>query len=158
MTFSLKNQTRGIYAILLLCFVGLGVLGINRLAAVSHESSIMKTVWLPRARLTDQMDDAAREYRLSESLRILSVNPGMADHADADLKENAETFTVKLAAYRKILHANESHAALDKIEALWRSYIAADPEGHYWTFSQPVRTVSNEEMEKATGFRFAPLR
>lgn len=39
-----------------------------------------------------------------------------------------------------------------------RAYIAADLEGHYWTFSQPVRTVSNEEMEKATGFKFQPLR
>ncbi|MCW5735172.1 MAG: VOC family protein [Enhydrobacter sp.] len=39
-----------------------------------------------------------------------------------------------------------------------RAYIAADLEGHHWTFSQPVRAVSNEEMEKATGFRFAPLR
>jgi uncharacterized glyoxalase superfamily protein PhnB len=39
-----------------------------------------------------------------------------------------------------------------------RAYIAADLEGHYWTFSQPVRTVSNAEMEKATGFRFAPLQ
>jgi len=39
-----------------------------------------------------------------------------------------------------------------------RSYIAADPEGHCWTFSQPVRSVSNEEMEKASGFRFVPLR
>lgn len=39
-----------------------------------------------------------------------------------------------------------------------RSYIATDLEGHYWTFSQTVRQVSNEEMEKATGFKFGPLR
>ena len=38
-----------------------------------------------------------------------------------------------------------------------RSYIAADLEGHHWTFSQPVRHVSNEEMEKATGFKFQKL-
>lgn len=38
-----------------------------------------------------------------------------------------------------------------------RSYIATDLEGHYWTFSQTVREVSREEMEKATGFRFGPL-
>jgi uncharacterized glyoxalase superfamily protein PhnB len=38
-----------------------------------------------------------------------------------------------------------------------RTYIAADLEGHYWTFSQPVRNVSNEEMEKATGFKFNKL-
>jgi uncharacterized glyoxalase superfamily protein PhnB len=35
-----------------------------------------------------------------------------------------------------------------------RTYIACDLEGHYWSFSQTVRTVSNEEMEKATGFKF----
>lgn len=39
-----------------------------------------------------------------------------------------------------------------------RTYIAADLEGHCWTFSQPVRTVSSEEMEKASGFRFERLR
>jgi uncharacterized glyoxalase superfamily protein PhnB len=39
-----------------------------------------------------------------------------------------------------------------------RTYVAADPEGHYWTFSQSVRNVSREEMEKATGFKFERLR
>jgi uncharacterized glyoxalase superfamily protein PhnB len=38
-----------------------------------------------------------------------------------------------------------------------RTYIAADLEGHYWTFSQPVRNVSNEEMERATGFKLSKL-
>jgi uncharacterized glyoxalase superfamily protein PhnB len=38
-----------------------------------------------------------------------------------------------------------------------RTYIAADPEGHYWTFSQAVRNVSSEEMEGATGFKFKKL-
>ncbi len=39
-----------------------------------------------------------------------------------------------------------------------RTYVATDLEGHYWTFSQHVRDVSNQEMEQATGFRFARLR
>ena len=38
-----------------------------------------------------------------------------------------------------------------------RSYVALDLEGHYWTFSQTVRDVSKEEMEKATGFKFGPV-
>jgi len=38
-----------------------------------------------------------------------------------------------------------------------RTYVAADLEGHYWTFSQPVRTVSEQEMEQATGFKFTKL-
>ena len=35
-----------------------------------------------------------------------------------------------------------------------RTYIAADPEGHHWTFAQPVRQVSWQDMEVASGFRF----
>ena len=38
-----------------------------------------------------------------------------------------------------------------------RTYVVTDPEGHYWTFAQPVRDVSRQEMEKATGFKFERL-
>ncbi len=38
-----------------------------------------------------------------------------------------------------------------------RTYRALDPEGHCWTFSQDVRTVSIEEMEKASGLRFKEI-
>jgi hypothetical protein len=38
-----------------------------------------------------------------------------------------------------------------------RTYAAVDPEGHYWTFSQTVRRVSEREMEEATGFKFKAL-
>ena len=34
-----------------------------------------------------------------------------------------------------------------------RSYIAADLEGHHWTFSQPIRDVSRADVEKA-GFKY----
>src|SRR5882757_9109848 len=38
-----------------------------------------------------------------------------------------------------------------------RTYMAVDPEGHHWTFSQPIRYTSKEEMEKASGFKFESL-
>ena len=38
-----------------------------------------------------------------------------------------------------------------------RSYIAVDPEGHRWTFSQPVKAVTQGEMEQATGLKYKPL-
>jgi uncharacterized glyoxalase superfamily protein PhnB len=34
-----------------------------------------------------------------------------------------------------------------------RTYRAMDPEGHIWNFSQDVRVVSGDEMEKATGLK-----
>lgn len=34
-----------------------------------------------------------------------------------------------------------------------RTYLARDLEGHVWTFSQPVRKVSREEAEAATGLK-----
>jgi uncharacterized glyoxalase superfamily protein PhnB len=38
-----------------------------------------------------------------------------------------------------------------------RTYMAVDPEGHHWTFSQPVKQVSMKEMEEASGFKFKKL-
>jgi len=38
-----------------------------------------------------------------------------------------------------------------------RTYTAADPEGHCWTFSQSVRNVPKEEMERVSGFKFNKL-
>lgn len=34
-----------------------------------------------------------------------------------------------------------------------RTYRARDPEGHMWTFSQPVRAVSRADAEKASGLK-----
>lgn len=34
-----------------------------------------------------------------------------------------------------------------------RTYRCADPEGHVWSFRQAVKTVSLDEMEKATGLK-----
>jgi uncharacterized glyoxalase superfamily protein PhnB len=34
-----------------------------------------------------------------------------------------------------------------------RTYRARDPEGHFWSFGQTVRVVSNEEMAAASGLR-----
>jgi len=39
-----------------------------------------------------------------------------------------------------------------------RSYMAVDLEGHHWTFSQAVKQVSTTEMERASGFKFKPLK
>lgn len=38
-----------------------------------------------------------------------------------------------------------------------RTYRVVDPEGHVWNFSQEVRVVSSEEMEKATGLKVHTL-
>ena len=38
-----------------------------------------------------------------------------------------------------------------------RTYAATDLEGHHWNFSQPVRQVSSQEMEQATGFKYKKL-
>jgi uncharacterized glyoxalase superfamily protein PhnB len=38
-----------------------------------------------------------------------------------------------------------------------RTYMAVDPEGHHWTFAQPVANVSKEDQEKASGLTYRKL-
>jgi uncharacterized glyoxalase superfamily protein PhnB len=39
-----------------------------------------------------------------------------------------------------------------------RTYMAVDPEGHHWSFAQPVKTVTAAQMEQATGLKYKPLK
>jgi hypothetical protein len=73
----------------------------------------MNTVWTPRFNTAEEMSGAARDYRISEALRILSVSSEMAQHADADLKANSDLFASKLAEYRTLLQNGETAAPLD---------------------------------------------
>ncbi|MGH8253809.1 MAG: VOC family protein [Steroidobacteraceae bacterium] len=59
-----------------------------------------------------------------------------------------EHFAKAQRAGAKIIRALEDQFYGD------RTYVATDPEGHYWAFAQKVRDVSNSEMEAATGFKF----
>jgi len=124
MSLSLKAKARSIFAVLLLCFAGLSALAIDRLNNVAHQSWVMSTVWAPRSRAAEQLSSAANDYRISEAVRILSVNPAMAAHADQDLAENAQAFDAKLTEYRHLLRPGENHAAVDAIAANWAGYVA----------------------------------
>jgi methyl-accepting chemotaxis protein len=128
MTLSLKAKTRLIFAVLLLCFVALGALAIERLNSVNAQSAIMSTTWTPRSRVAQELVISANEYRISEALRILSTSPEMADQADQDLNENAAIFTSKLKEYRQLLRSHESPAEIDSVGALWREYVSKNEQ------------------------------
>src|SRR5258706_12938984 len=126
MMLSLKSQMRVTYGLILLCFAALGILSIDRLASVSNESNVMTTVWTPRFRTAEEINDAAQDYRISEALRILSVSADMAQHADSDLKANSDLFLSKLAVYRALLQKGESPASLDKTQQLWQQNLTGN--------------------------------
>lgn len=128
MSLSLKTKTRLVCALLLVSFALLGTFVLNSLSEVSRQSAVITTVWIPRATTAEEGRAAAREYRISEALRILSVTPDMAAQADDDLAANAEIFGAKIAAYRKLLRPGEKAAGIDKVSALWTDYIAANEE------------------------------
>ncbi len=152
MTLSLKAKTRSIFVILLLCFAGLSGLAIDRLDSVARQSTIMSTVWTPRTRTAEQLNDAANEYRISEAVRILSVSPAMAAHADQDLAENAEAFNAKVAEYRHLLRPHESPAAIDAIAAKWNSYVADNAQMLQFAHDNKAEAAADRYRNSASGF------
>ena len=124
--FSLKNKMRLTYALVLSCFVAMGALAIYRLALVSGQSTEMSTVWTPRTRIAQEMHSLAAQYRISEAMRILSASPTMAEHANRELKDNADAFLSKMAAYRALLQKGESTAPIDEVQNLWSQYVKAN--------------------------------
>ena len=75
-------------------------------------------------------------------------------------REGEETHHVVVRVEDVNAHCERARAAGARITAEpqdqfygARTYRAMDPEGHIWNFSQEVRVVSGEEMEKATGLK-----
>ena len=126
MTLSLKAKTRAIFAVLLLCFVALSALAIDRLSSVAAQSTIMSTVWMPQARAAEELDQAAHDYRISEAVRILSVSPEMAAQADQDLTASAEDFKTKLAESRRLMQRRSGGTQLNEVAGLWDGYVAGN--------------------------------
>src|SRR3990167_8322615 len=124
-TLTLKTKTRLVCALLIVSVVVLGAFVADRLSAISRQSAVITGVWMPRATIAGEARAAAREYRISEALRILSVTPEMAAQADDDLAANAEIFSAKLDAYRKLLRPGEKPTAVDKVADLWGGYISS---------------------------------
>ena len=120
---SLKNKLRVTYALVLVCFVAMGALAIYRLALVSDQSAEMSKVWTPRTRIAQEMHSVSGQYRISEAMRILSTSPSMAEHASRELKNNADAFAAKIAAYRALLQKGESAAPVDEVQNLWEQYV-----------------------------------
>jgi methyl-accepting chemotaxis protein len=125
---SLNNQTRLICAAIAVCFLAFAGVGMLRTNAINAESRAISTLWSPRTQLAGELGEAARDYRISESVRILSVNAEMAEQAEADLADNLAAFDDVLAQYRKRLARGESAADVQKVDALWRGYVAANKE------------------------------
>jgi methyl-accepting chemotaxis protein len=124
----LSNKTRLICAGMFACCFAVGALAIDRATEMHQETEAMSAVWIPRAGVAEELSLAAREYRLSESLRILAITPEMAEQADGDLVDNAAEFKRIATAYRKQLRKGESTAAIDAIERTWGEYMGANQD------------------------------
>jgi len=70
-------------------------------------------------------------------------------HIERDIDAHCER--ARAAGARIVMEPNDQFYGV-------RTYVAQDPDGHHWTFGQPVRQVSNEEMERATGLKYKPFK
>ena len=128
MRLSLQSKARLACAIVVAGFISLGVFAVSRLELERDQARVMDTVWTPRARIGAELADAARDYRISEALLILSVSPDMMEHADSDQNENAELFGIRMADYKQLLAPGEANPDLDQVARAWQEYLAGNEQ------------------------------
>lgn len=136
---------------MLVAFCFLAFLSIDRLQVVSAQSDIVSETWLPRARIADGIGDAARSYRISEALRILSSSEQMAQHADNDLTANAESLEAKIREYRGMMASGEDATLIDKVDDAWRHYRLGNQD-------MMAEAQNNQQIEAASRYRNSASR
>jgi len=109
--------------------------------------------------LTDEHGNLAHSQMNFRGAAVMIGSEWSDDHRSPASLGRKCTQTVHVALEDGIdAHCEQARAARAEILAEPddqfygdRTYRARDPEGHIWTFSQPVRRVGRAEAEKASG-------
>lgn len=138
------------------------------ISAVFYRDPRAALAWLAKAfdfelvmLLEDAEGNVAHSQMAFGDSRVMVGSEWSADHQSPASVQGRNTQTVHIEIDEDVdAHCARARAAgaviLEEPETQFygsRTYRCRDPEGHIWTVAQPVRAVSREEAEAATGLK-----
>jgi methyl-accepting chemotaxis protein len=123
--FTIKARIRAAFAIMLILVIGVGLLGINRLAAVNARAADIRDNWLPSTAVQGRLLSAVQDFRVQEA------RYGMAQDA-AERREVAEQLSGSRAAVDRlraeyeplITRGTDDERFMHDFDAAWRNHLA----------------------------------
>jgi methyl-accepting chemotaxis protein len=112
------------FILLFVMMIALGSRSIYHIASVNQKTVDITTDWLPRVRLTLEMNTRKSDFRTREYRHILSTVPEDMAVAEKHMAEDLEKFNDSRLQYEKVIASPEEKRLYDEMLGTWRSYLA----------------------------------
>jgi methyl-accepting chemotaxis protein len=121
--WSIRTKVTAAFALVLAATVGLGIVAIDRLAALNATAAEIRDNWLPSTRDIGMLAALSERYRLIEALAVMADEDGRK----AMEKALGDTLTARdkvWQSYQSSITPGEEKKLADAIAADWLAYVA----------------------------------
>ncbi len=119
---SVRHKVIIAFAAVLVCTVGLGLFGIERLEAVNANALDIKQNWLPSTRILGRMAQVAERLRSNQSSVLVATANADLDRSLFLIKEQSQLYAKQRSEYQSLIGAGEERRLVDKFDEAWRDY------------------------------------
>ncbi len=119
---SIRVRLSGVFALLFLLVIGLGLFAIQRLGDVNRASEEIRDHWLQNARILGDLNNYMSDYRTAEATRLLSSTALELAAGEKELSELAATVARNQAAYAAVEQDQEDRALYQEFARRWSAY------------------------------------
>jgi methyl-accepting chemotaxis protein len=123
---SIKAKMIAAFAVLLVVTVALGLLAVQRLAAINASARDLRDNWLVATRALGDFKYQTMRYRQLQAAHILSATDDEAAKELATMGQVVDAAGKAWSRYEKTLSPGEERAVADQIQRAWLDYLTAN--------------------------------
>jgi methyl-accepting chemotaxis protein len=117
------------FGVVLLVMIGLGAFSIQRLARVNAAAMTVRDDWLPSTSLIGQLATAVEQYRILESVYLLSpLDPDTRRKNEAVMRDQQALIQKMRNDYEPMVTAGEERRLIDEFDKQWVQYMGVHNE------------------------------
>ncbi len=162
---SIRVRLSGVFALLFLLVIGLGMFAIQRLGDVNSASEEIRDHWLQDARILGDLNNSMSDYRTAEGTRLLSSTALELAAGEKELAALTVTVARDQRAYEAVAQDAEDEALYQEFARRWAAYESiaarvialardgteAEAVAMYMTESRRAFDLATDTLTKLTG-------
>ncbi len=120
---SIVSKVTIAFAVMLIVTIGLGLFAVQRLGAVNTAAIDVRDNWLPSTSLMGQLEAAVEQYRILESVYLLSANdPATQKRIDGLLRNQQGLIQTLRNEYEPLVRPGKERQLIDNFDKQWVQY------------------------------------
>ena len=117
------------FTVVLLVTIGLGAFAIERLGAVNASAMTVRDDWLPSTSLIGQLAAGVEQYRILESIYLLSsLEPDTRRKNEATMRDQQALIQKMRNDYEPMVTPGEERRLIDEFDKQWVQYMGVHNE------------------------------